>query len=93
MYEIVTKDGEFTYVSVCEYENLSASARALIWNSENLLIGTVGNSNYYLFDMRLDKMQKIYYSDDGRLTDSAEEYYNEKGVSIHCIKSPISLTD
>ena len=93
VYEIVTKDGEFTYVSVCEYENLAASARALIWNSENLLIGTVGNSNYYLFDMRLDKMQKIYYSDDGRLTDSAEEYYNEKGVSIHCIKSPITLTD
>lgn len=93
VYEIVADEESFAYVSVCEYENLSPSARALLWNSQNLLIGTVGNSNYYIFDMRLSDIDNIYFYDDGRLTDEAEKYYKEKGASIHCIKTPISLFD
>lgn len=93
VFEIVTERSRYTYVSACKYDELSASARALIWNSENLLIGTVGNSNYYIFDMRLDDVGRIYYSDDGRLTDEARKYYEEKGALIHCIKSPTSLND
>ena len=93
VYEIVLGEQRFTYVSVCKYEDLSASARALIWNSSNLLIGTVGNSNYYIFDMRIADIDRIYYADDGRLTDDAEAYYKEKGASVYCTKSPITLVD
>ena len=93
VYEIVLGNQRFTYVSVCKYEDLSASSRALIWNTDNLLIGTVGNSNYYIFDMRIADIERIYYSDDGRLTDDAEAYYKEKGASVYCTKSPVSLED
>ena len=93
VYEIVLGNQRFTYVSVCKYEDLSASSRALIWNTDNLLIGTVGNSNYYIFDMRIADIERIYYSDDGRLTDDAEAYYKEKGASVYCTKSPVSLVD
>lgn len=93
VFEIITNNSRYTYVSVCEYESLSASAKALIYNSENLLIGTVGNSKYYIFDMKIPKLNKIYYYDDGRLTEDATKYYEEKGVEIGCEKSPISLID
>ena len=93
VYEITTDGEKFTYLSVCKYEDLSASAKALIWNSENLLIGTIGNSNYYIFDMRIDDIEKIYYYDDSRLTEEAENYYKEKGASVCCTKSPISLIE
>ena len=93
VYEVVCGDQCFTYLSVCKYEDLSASAKALIWNSKNLLIGTIGNSNYYIFDMRIDDIENIYYYDDGRLTDDAEKYYKEKGASVICTRSPVSLMD
>ena len=93
VYEVVCGDECFTYLSVCKYEDLSASAKALIWNSKNLLIGTIGNSNYYIFDMRIDDIENIYYYDDGRLTDDAEKYYKEKGASVICTRSPVSLMD
>lgn len=93
VFEIVGESDSFTYLSVCKYEDLSASSRALIWNSDNLLIGTIGNSNYYIFDMRLPSVRNIYYYDDGRLTEDAKTHYEEKGASIHCIKTPKSLVD
>ena len=93
VYEVVCNDQRFTYLSVCKYEDLSVSAKALIWNSENLLIGTIGNSNYYIFDMRIDDIEKIYFYDDGRLTDDAENYYKEKGASVICTQSPVGLME
>ena len=93
VYEVSCGIESLTYVSVCEYENLSASAKALLFNSENLLIGTVGNSNYYIFDMHLPNIRNIYYFDSGRLTDDAMNYYKEKGASIKNIKTPLSIFD
>ena len=93
VYEVSFGSESFTYVSVCEYDNLSVSAKALLFNSENLLIGTVGNSNYYLFNMHLPKIRNIYYFDAGRLTDDAMNYYKEKGASVKLTKTPLSIFD
>ncbi len=93
VYEIVCGDDRATYLSACKYEDLSASAKALIHNSKNLIIGTIGNSNYYIFDMRLPKAQQIIYYDSGRLTEDAEMYYKEKGATVYCTKTPLSLFD
>ena len=93
VFEIANDDARITYVSTCKYSNLSASAKALIYNSENLLIGTIGNSNYYIFDMKLPKLKNIYYYDDGRLTDEATDFYKEKGASMQCTKTPVSIFD
>ena len=92
VYEIVVGDERYTYLSTCKYEDLSASSRALIYNSENLIIGSIGNSKYYIFDMRLPYINEIMYFDDGRLTDEANEFYKQKEASVRCIKTPISLT-
>ena len=91
MYEIVLRDERFIYLSACEYGTLSPSAKAFLYNSKILIIGSIGNSKYYLFDMRLPDLREIYYYDLGRLTEDAEEYYKEKGVPTHCIKTPIEL--
>lgn len=93
VFQIRSSDKSFTYVSVCEYDKLSASAKALLFNSENLLIGTVGNSNYYLFDMRLPDIGRIYFYDTGRITDEAGEYYKNKGALAYLTKTPVSLLD
>ena len=93
VYEIVAGEERFTYLSTCKYEDLSASAKILIRKSENLFIGTIGNSKYYIFDMRIDSIKNIYYYDDGRLSEDAEKYYKEKGASIEIIKAPIRISD
>ncbi len=89
--EISCNENKITYVSTCKYDNLSASAKALLYNSENLIIGSIGNTKYYLFDFRISKIKKIYYFDDGRLTDEAYEYYNKNGASMNCTKTPLSI--
>lgn len=91
VFEIVLDEERVTYTSVCDYDNLSPSAKALIFNSQNLLIGTIGNSNYYLFDMHLPKVNNVYFCDEGRLTDEALEYYNKKGASTLYVKTPLSI--
>ena len=92
VYEVVVGNERYTYLSTCKYEDLSSSSRALIYNSENLIIGSIGNSKYYIFDMRLPDSDKIMYFDEGRLTDDASEFYRQKGALVRCIKTPISLT-
>ena len=92
VYEVVVGNERYTYLSTCKYEDLSSSSRALIYNSENLIIGSIGNSKYYIFDMRLPDIDKIMYFDEGRLTDDAAEFYKEKEALVRCIKTPISLT-
>lgn len=93
VYEITVEEEHYTYLSVCEYDILSPSAKALLYNSENLIIGSIGNTNYYLFDMKLPKIKNILYYDSGRLTDEAVEYYKEKGASVHCTQTPIDIYD
>ena len=93
VYQLVVGEEKYTYLSPCKYSSLSASARALVWNSENLIIGTVGNSNYYIFDMRIESIKEISYFDDGRLSDGASEYYKNNGASVRCTKTPFSLLD
>ena len=91
VFEITLDEERVTYVSVCDYDDLSPSAKALLFNSQNLLIGTIGNSNYYLFDMHLPKINNIYFCDEGRLTDEAIEYYDKKGASTYYVKTPLSI--
>ena len=93
VYEVVVGNERYTYLSTCKYEDLSSSSRALIYNSENLIIGSIGNSKYYIFDMRLPDIDKIMYFDEGRLTDDAAKFYKEKEALVRCIKTPISLTE
>ena len=93
VFEIVYYDERITYVSVCDYSYLSPSAKALMFNSDNLIIGSVGNTNYYLFEMHLPEIENIFYFDEGRITDKASTYYKEKGASMHCIKTPLILYD
>ena len=93
VFEIVYNDERITYVSVCDYSYLSPSAKALMFNSDNLIIGSVGNTNYYLFEMHLPEIENIFYFDEGRITDKASTYYKEKGASMHCIKTPLILYD
>ena len=91
VFEIVKDEDRFTYLSVCDYDLLSPSAKALIFNSEKMIIGSIGNNKYYIFDMKLPSINRIIYFDDGRLTSEAENYYKEKGASIENIKTPFSI--
>lgn len=92
-FELVHGNKRITYISTCEYKYLSPSATFLLYNSKNLIIGTIGNSNYYNFDMRLSTIESVIFYDDGRLTSEAEKYYIENGASVHCTKTPISIFD
>ena len=91
--ELTKAEQKITYVSVCEYTELSPSAKALLYNSENLIIGSIGNSNYYLFDMRLPDIEYIHHYDEGRLTDEALDYYKTNGASVKLTKTPLILFD
>lgn len=93
VYEIVYGDERFTYLSVCEYDLLSPSSYHVMNNTENLFIGSIGNTNYYIFDKRLPDIRNIYYYDEGRLTPEAQEYYEKIGASTHCVKTPVVIVD
>ena len=93
VFEIVSGEHHYTYLSVCEYSNLPASAKAFVVNAKNLIIGSIGNTKYYIFDMRLSKIESIYYYEEGRLTEDAEKHYKEKGASVRCTKTPIKIFD
>jgi hypothetical protein len=90
---VVFGDVKYTYLSVCKYEELSASAKALLYNSENLIIGSIGNSKYYIFDMILPDIKKIYYFDDGRLGSDTVKYYESSGAEVSKITTPLGLMD
>ena len=91
VYEIVLSDQRVTYVSACEYTELSNSAKALLFNSKNLIIGTTKNTSKYIFDMRLPDIEKIYYYDIGRLTEEAREYYKKSGAITKKVKTPVGI--
>ena len=90
VFEIVLGKESFTYVSACDYSSLSPSGKALLFNTENLIIGsTTGNQDD--FEMLLPDIKCIYLSDGATLSHSAKEYYNEKGASTKNVKTPLSF--
>ena len=90
VFEIVLDKESFTYVSACDYSALSPSGKALLFNTENLIIGsTTGNQDD--FEMLLPDIKCIYLSDGATLSHSAKEYYNEKGASTKNVKTPLSF--
>ena len=93
VYEIVCDEKSITYLSVCDYGSLSPSAKHFLFNSKNLIVGSIGNTRYYTFDMRLPEVDIIYYYDEGRLTEEATNYYKNKGVPMHLIKTPVEIYD
>ena len=92
-FEIEADTNKYVYVSACKYEELNAETTMLLFNCENLFIGTVGNSKYYLFNMRLPSLERIYYGDEGRLEYDAEQFYKNKGASTHYVKTPVDIHD
>ena len=93
VYEIVYGDERITYLSYCEYENLSASAKALLFNSENLIIGTPNATKKYIFEMDIPDLVNIYCTDLDLISDEAQDYYNKKGASTSSVKTPVNIFD
>ena len=92
-YEIVSFGNRIVYVSPCEYDSFSYSAKALLYNSENLIIGTTKSTTKYYFNMHLPSIKCIYYYGNDRLTEGAAEYYMKKGALTKSIKTPVSILD
>jgi competence protein ComEC len=93
VYEIVCDDERITYLSCCEYDKLSVSAKALLFNSEKLIIGTSSGTNKYYFEMRLPDLTDIYCSDLAVISEETREYYNKKGASTSSVKTPVNIFD
>ena len=93
VYEIAYGDERITYVSCCEYEELTASAKALLSNSKNLIIGFSNSTSKYSFDMRLPDIANIYCSDLNIISDEAQDYYNKKGALTSSVKTPVNIFD
>ena len=92
-FEIVWCDKRFTYVSACRYDLLSPSAKALIYHSETLIIGTSASKSDYIFNFVLPELNHLYCHEDWRVSESAMDYYNRKGVPTELVKTPLSLID
>ena len=90
-FQIKCGDSRFAYVSACEYELLSPSAKALIYQSESLIIGTSSNKNEYIFEIISPNIEDIYFHEDWRISDGAKDYYNKKGASTNLVKTPLSF--
>ena len=93
MYEIVYDDDSTTYLSCCEYDKLSASAKALLYNSENLIIGGYNNSNKHIFEMMLPDIVNIYCHNLDMISDDSKDYYKKIGASTSSVKTPVNIFD
>lgn len=93
VFEIVNNEDRITYLTPCEYSDLSPSAKALLYNSENLIIGTLKSSSKYTFDMRLPDIKNIYCNGKSAITDEANDFYKSKGASTSFVKTPINIFD
>ena len=91
VFEIVTGGKSITYVSHCDYGVLSPSGKALLYNTEYLIIGTSNSDSIDDFNMLLPKIKYIYHSTEGIISDSASEYYDKKGASTRLVKTPMSF--
>lgn len=92
-FQITADENKYAYVSACNYEELNAETKMLLFNSQNVFVGTVGNTKYYLFDMHLPLVKHIYYGDEGRIKEEADNFYKNKGASTQYVKTPIDIYD
>lgn len=92
-FEIVYGEKRFAYVSACDYELLSPSAKALLYQSETLIIGTSTSQSAYIFNFVLPELKHLYSHEEWRIGESAKEYYKEKGASTELVKTPLSFID
>ena len=90
VFEIVSGNDSFTYVSACDYSTLSPSGKALLFNTEYLIIGSATGTQES-FEMLLPNIKYIYLSDGATLSYSTKEYYKEKGASTNNVKTPLSF--
>ena len=87
VFSVNIEGQSYTYITSGNYDFVNADSKALLYNSENLFIGTGGNVKFYKFDMILPKIKTINYAEDGRLTKDALEYYASSGAEINLIES------
>ena len=92
-FQVICDDKRIAYVSACEYELLSPSAKALIYQSQTLIIGTSSSKSQYIFEILSPNIEQIYSHEDWRIGDSAKVYYNKKGASTKIVKTPLSFID
>ena len=90
VFEIVVGNESLTYVSACDYSTLSPSGKALLFNTESLIIGSATGTQES-FELLLPNIRYIYLSDGATLSYSAKEYYKEKGASTKNVKTPLSF--
>ena len=90
VFEIVAGNESFTYASACDYSALSPSGKALLFNTECLIIGSATGTQED-FELLLPNIKYIYLSDGATLSHSAKEYYKEKGASTKNVKTPLSF--
>ena len=93
VFSLAMSDKSLTYISSGDYELVSVEAKALLYHSEHLFVGTGGNTKYYRFDMRLPEIKSINCAENGRLTDSASEYYTSLGVEFNYIEKPTRVDE
>ena len=93
VFAISRDDERYVYISACDYENINAESKMLLYQSEDIFIGTLGNSVYYHFDFLLPSAKHIYYSDEARISTDAKEYYDKKGVSTKYVETPFDICD
>ena len=91
VFSLSIDDKSFTYISTGDYDLVSVEAKALLYHSENLFVGTGGNTKYYRFDMRLPDIKCINYADKDRLTDGASTYYDSLGAEFNYIEKPVRV--
>ncbi len=85
--------GEHVYLSSCDYDLLSFEAKALLFHSRNIYLGSIKNTKLYPFDLILPDVESINIADPTRLDTNAEAYYKEKGASINITKTPVNIWD
>ena len=93
VFKISDSQGEYVYLSSCDYDLLNFKAKAVLYQSRNVYLGSIKNSKYYPFNLVLPEVESINITDASRLDDNTMNYYKEKGASINLIKTPVDIWD
>ena len=93
VFSVTLSDKSLTYISTGDYELVSVEAKALLYHTEYLFVGTGGNTKYYQFNMRLPEIKSINYAEADRLTDGATEYYSSLGAEFNYIEKPVRVDE
>ena len=91
--KITDSKGEYVYLSSCDYDLLNFESKSVLYQSRNIFLGSIKNSQYYPFDLILPEVESINITDLSRLDADAMIYYKEKGASINLIKTPVDIWD